>query len=822
MAESVRGLDQAEVSARQVRFGPNKLKAEKPVTFISIFWEEVREPMIILLLFTGFLYSLWGKLDDALTIIVVIMLLVGAEVFNEYRAKKTIAALRRLSEPTSRVLRDGVVREVPAETIVPGDILVLQAGRRVPADARLTEAYSLAADESSLTGESVPVEKSISASVFAGTTVTRGRGRAEVITTGMATELGKIVSLTREAKPPRTPLQLAMKELTHWLVWIALGFSTIVPLLGWLVAGQPLRQMVLTGFSLTFATIPEELPIIITMVLALGGYRLSKRKAIAKQLRTVETLGAVTVIATDKTGTLTQNRMEAVRYYPEQSQARLLELGVMCSDMAADCEDLSADPLERALICVALRHGIDVAARRRETTLLNEFTFDNVRQRMSVVYRTGAGIFIAVKGAPEAVINNCSLPEQEAKDALEAAARLARAGLRVIALAEKRTASEKNSQEEAETDLSFAGLVGFEDPPRPEVKAALAACRGAGIRTIMVTGDHPSTAAAIAAEVGLGGKETVLTGSDLDKLSAEQLIEALDQVSIFARTTPEHKLRIVNALHQRGELVAVTGDGVNDAPALAAADIGVAMGETGTDVAREAAGLILADDNFATIVRAVEEGRVLFENLKKGIRYYLSCKVALIAATLLPVLLRVPVPFAPIQIILMELFMDLAASATFAAEPAEADFMDRPPRQPKQPFMDRPMLTTLFTASAGLFAAVTFNYLTIWHLTGDLALAQTVAFISWLIGHVLLALNMRSEREPLFKIGIFSNPLMIAWATAAGVFILLATLVPGVRLALKTVELNVFQWLMIVAVTMIGTCWLEIVKLLNFGDNKSK
>ncbi|MDD5593227.1 MAG: cation-transporting P-type ATPase [Candidatus Margulisbacteria bacterium] len=785
------GLTTEEAGARLKKYGPNQITAEKKITFIDIFWEEVREPMILLLLFTGFLYSLWGKLDDALTIIVVILILVGVEVYNEFRAKKTIAALRQLSEPTTAVWRDGKLLEVPAETVVPGDVLALQSGRRISADARLIEAFNLAADESSLTGESVPVEKSAAEPVYAGTAVTRGRGLAEAVKTGMATELGRIVSLTKAAKPPRTPLQLAMRELTRFLVWVALGFSTIVPLLGWLVAGQPLRQMLLTGLSLTFATIPEELPIIITMVLALGGYRLSKRNAVAKQLKTVETLGAVTVIATDKTGTLTQNRLEVSRVYPEAARKKIDDLGL----------------------------ELDVKAMKPEGVLINEFTFDNSRKRMSIVYRQEKDLLVAVKGAPEGVLDRCVLPAEERVRWLELASQMAKDGLRVIAFAEKPAEREDLTVEETESGLSLIGLVGFEDKPRPEVKAAIAACRAAGIRPIMVTGDHPNTASAIAEQVGLGGEATVVTGAELDRLSENELIDLVGKASIFARTTPEHKLRIVNALHRRGEVVAVTGDGVNDAPALAAADIGIAMGETGTDVAREAAGMVLADDNFATIVRAIEEGRVLFENLKKGVRYYLSCKAALISITLLPVLLRVPVPFAPIQIILMELFMDLAASATFAAEPAESDFMRLPPRDPKRPFMDRPMLTYLFVSAAGLFAAVTFNYLFTWYLTGDLLRAQTVAFASWLVGHVLLAVNMRSEREPISKLGWFSNPIMIGWAAAALAFVLASTLIPGVRQALKTVPLTGLEWLMIICVTAAGTFWLEAVKLISFGKN---
>ena len=368
--------------------------------------------------------------------------------------------------------------------------------------------------------------------------------------------------------------------------------------------------------------------------------------------------------------------------------------------------------------------------------------------------------------------------------------------------------------DEAESHLTFIGLVGVADPPRPEVKAAIVACRTAGIRPVLITGDHPFTARVVAAQVGLDGNTRLLTGPQLDALSDEALKEVVGQVSIYARTTPEHKLRIVGALRQRGERVAVTGDGINDAPALAAADIEVAMGETGTDVAREAAAMVLANDNFTTIVNAIKEGRVLFANLKKGVRYYLACKVALVSTTLLAVLLRVPVPFASIQIILMELFMDLAASATFVNEPAEADLMRSPPRNPKANFMDRPMVVSLFTSGAGLFAAVSVAYLVTWYTSGNLVHAQTVAFVSWLLGHLLLAINLRSEREPLLRLGFFSNRLMILWSLAAVVFVLFAILVPGVQGLLKTVSLSGGDWLLIVTVTIVGTCWLEVRKWL--------
>ena len=844
--DAERGLSAEEARSRLAAFGPNRLRPEKREGPLDVFWEEVREPLILLLLATGVLYGVWGKLTDALTIFFVIVALVASEVFNEYRAIRAISALRTFAPSLASVRRDDRSTEIPVEDVVPGDVVLLFAGRIVPADGRLLEAYGLAADESALSGESVPVDKEAEAVltedvpladrrnlVFAGTTISRGRGSAVVVATDGRTEVGRIASLAAEQRPPRTPLQLAMRDLSKYLVGVALGFSVLVPLLGSLLARQPLKQMILVGLALAFATIPEELPIIITMVLGLGAYRLSRKRAIVKRLRAVETLGSITVVATDKTGTLTENRVRVVRIEPEPARHAILVAGVLCNDAAADEAPggtgngaAPRDPLESALLAAARESGLDVRAIRRSHRLRDEFTFDNERRRMSVVYERDGTLAVAAKGAPEAILVGCSrrwtgrleqpLVEADRREITERTAEMAAGGLRVIAFAGRTVppGGGRPSQAEAESDLTFIGLAGLADPPRPEARQAIADAVAAGIRPVMVTGDHPLTARAVAEQVGLDGSVRMLTGPDLDALSEEALADAVREVSIYARTTPEHKLRIVRALRAGGELVAVTGDGVNDAPALAAADIGVAMGETGTDVAREAADMVLADDNFATIVRAVEEGRVLFANLRKGVRYYLAVKVALVSVTLLPVLLRVPVPFAPVQIILMELFMDLAASATFVAEPSEAGLMRLPPRDPRRRFIDRPMVESILVSAAGLFAAVTTAYLTVWYVTGDGGEARTVAFVTWLLGHLFLALNMRSEREPLWRLGFTSNRVMVVWAAATIGFVLFSTLVPAVRPALKTVPLPGWQWALAAVTAFTGAFWLEARKLL--------
>jgi len=836
-ADPAKGLASEEARVRLAGAGPNRLREVEHEGFWEEYLEELREPMILLLLVTGVLYSILGTLEDAVTVFAIIFTLVAFEVVNEQRAHKAIDALRELAEPSTQVIRDGRRQEVPVEDLVPGDLLVLEAGRRVPADARLVESAGLAVSEASLTGESVPVEKDAEAVlseaaplaerqnlVFAGTTVVRGRGTAVVVATGMGTELGRVAALAQQVEDPKTPLQLAMADLTKYLVFVAVGFSILVPFLGWLLAHQDPRTMVLTGLSLAFVTIPEELPILITMVLALGAFRLSRQHAIAKRLRAVETLGGVTVIATDKTGTLTENRMEVSRFFPDRAKDVLLEAGILCNDADLVGGSGHGDPLEVALLRAAEAGGVSVASLRRAHPVRDEYSFDNERKRMSVVCTEDGGLRVVAKGAPESLLAVCTqrwtangvqpLTDADRLLILSSASALAGSGQRVLGLAERRVRRTTLPAPQVEADLTFLGFVGLSDPPRPEAKASIDACRIAGVRPVMVTGDHPLTAQAIAAQIGLDGRR-VLTGPELEALPDSQLQEAIREVSVYARTTPEDKLRIVKAFRANGERVAVTGDGINDAPALAAADIGIAMGETGTDVAREAADLVLADDNFATIVRAVGEGRILFANLRKAVRYYLACKIAVVAITLLPVLLGVPIPFAPIQLIVLELFMDLAASATFVVEPPESDLMRQPPRDPQARFMSRGMITSIFASAAGLFLAVSIAYLLSYYSGVGLAVAQTTAFVTWLLGHVFLALNLRSEREPLFRIGPFSNRLMVVWGAAAVLFAVFASLTPGVQSVLRTAPLGASQWALALALALLGTFWIEVRKWLS-------
>lgn len=839
------GISTKEAEERVKKFGENKLVEEKEEGFIDVLKEEITEPMILLLLCVGVLYSIWGGVLDAGTIFTIIVVLVSVEVYNEFKAKRSIEALKKLASPSVLVLRDGNLKEVSTTHLVPGDILPLRVGQRIPADARLIRSYGLQVDESTLTGESFPVFKDAEVvlsedaevaelvdMVLTGTLIVQGEGLAVVVETGRNTELGRVAELAKTTKAPRTPLQLAMRELSETLVWIALSFSILIPILGFL-RGQLLETMILTGLSLAFATIPEELPIVITMVLAVGAYALSRKHALVKRLKAAETLGSVTVIATDKTGTITENSMSLGHVYldekmvqpVEKSEERLLEVGILATNALAGAgygEMRYLNPMAVVVLETAQKVGIDVEELQNSYLLRNEFSFDNKLRIASYVYQHDKNLYLFTSGAPETIIeksamilkngNEEAFTKQEKEKAMKAVAEVANVGERALGLAYRGLTKGEESREESEKELVFVGVVGFIDPPRPEVRDVIRSCHEAGIRVVMLTGDHPNTAKAVAADVGIGSSQKLLTGPDISSMADEQLKEALRATSVFARITPEHKLKIVKLLKEMGEVVAVTGDGVNDAPALQEAEIGIAMGLRGTDAAKEAADMILTDDNFVTIGHAVREGRKIFDNLKKGIRYYLAVKVALVAIFLLPIILGVPLPFPPIQIILLELFMDLAASSGFVAEREEADVMKRPPRNPKERFMTRAMFVSIFVSALGLFVAVSMCYLLTYYWTGNLVHAQTVAFATWILTHIFLAFNLRSERQSLFRLGVLSNRVMVTWAIAALVTLLLGVTVPVLQTLLKASTLTMFDWALVLSVSFASTFWLEVVK----------
>ncbi|MEJ2183313.1 MAG: cation-transporting P-type ATPase [Nitrospirota bacterium] len=793
------GLSFAEAQRRVKEFGPNRLSKPARLSFFSIAAEEITEPLILLLLVVGFFYAIWGSLGDALTIFIIIVALVFVEVWNEYRAKKAIESLAKLAAPRTKVFRDGSVTEVKTEAIVPGDILVLTPGARIAADSKLFAAVSLQVDESVLTGESFSREKNAGDEVYAGTLVVSGEGKAEVFATGARSRFGNIAVLAEEIKEPKTPLQVAMKALSKRLLVIALFISVAIAVLGFL-RGADFRQSVLTGLALAFATIPEELPIIITMVLGLGSYELSQRGFLVKKIRAAEVLGNATVILTDKTGTITENEMQVASVSPGDREQDVVKAALLA------LTEFSLSPTDRAVG----KRAAALAIAQPEGAIVRERAFGDGRKTRAVVREVDGEHILFMSGAPEEVLRFTEVPDGKAEAALkEETAK----GRRVIAVARKIISPAESGEPllQLEHDMDFVGLVSLEDPPRPGVREAVAAAKRAGIRIVMVTGDHPATASFIARSVGIPG-EKALTGAELDALSDEALSEAVKETSVFARTSPQHKYRLAQALQRNGEIVEVTGDGVNDTLALKAADVGIAMGERGTDAAREAADAVLADDNFTTIARGIFEGRKFFDNVRKGTAYYLSAKLALVLSFLLPVLMGVPFPFAPIQIIVLELFMDLGASAAFVAELAEGTIYSRPPRNPRERFLDSALLKKIGLSGLGLFAAVSVCYLYALSRHLSFAQTQTFAFSGWIIGHVLLAFVSRSEKEPLWRLGLLSNRVMGAWAVSAFIFLFAGTSVPVLASYFKLAALSVSQFGIIFAIALAAIGWLELRK----------
>ncbi len=845
-----KGLTDQQAAQRLNQYGKNSLVEEREIRFLGILREEITEPMILLLITVGVLYSILGSLTDAFTIIVIIIILVLAEVWNEYRAKRSISALRQLAPPTALVLRNGQPMEVQTAFLVPGDVLLIKIGQRIPADARILEAYGLEVDESSLTGESFPAAKDAIAiltretritdqtnMLFTGTVVTRGRAKALVTATGVKTELGRVAGITKAAKEPKTQLQLAMKQLSKTLVWVALLFAILIPVLSYIRGLQPSpAEAVLYGLSLAFVVIPEELPIIITMVLGVGSYALSRKGAIVKRLRAAETLGTVTVIASDKTGTITENKMRVEHMYFDGAvrsssqfggnEKAALRTALLASDAIRDPTITAtlSNPMAQAILERLKQDGVDVADFSKDWILKDELSFDVKRKLASYIYQYGSSQVVLSSGAPEKILANSNRillggEEAELNDArrvevFSTIAQMAQGGERLLAFGYHRLLADAIADKESvEQEIVFVGIIGFIDPPRKEVKGAIKTCQEAGIKVIMITGDHPETAKTIASQVGINSAN-VLTGNEITKMTDADLKAALKSTFVFARVTPEDKLHLVRLLRENGEVVAVTGDGINDAPALKEAHIGIAMGIRGTDVAKEAASMILTDDNFATIETAVKEGRKLFGNLRKGVRYYLACKVALVSIFIVPIFLGVKLPFAPIQIIVLELFMDLAASATFVAEPAEAGNMQKPPTNPKEKFLSNPMLRSLALGAFSLFLAVTATFLFAWYTTSDITYARTIAFATWMFGHIFLALNFRSENEPLIKEGLFSNKVMLLWALLAFATLIAATSLPPLQAALQITGLHAQDWVLVIGVPFVATFWMEVAKIL--------
>lgn len=855
------GLTRAEAAHRLERHGPNELKTTPRPRFAALLLRQFRSLLVAVLLVASALSLLVGDPSDTLVILVVVVInaLIGAT--QESRADQALASLRALSSPTARVLRDADLQEVPARDVVPGDVALVRAGDLVPADGRLLEAASMRVDESPLTGESAPVDKDArprlmvetpladrTTMLYAGTAVTYGHGRLVVTATGATTEVGGLARAVAETRPQPTPLERQVVWLGKVLSLLALAASGIVFFLG-LLRGLPLAEMFLVGVSLAVAAVPEGLPAVVTIVLALGVQRMARRNAVVRRLASVEALGAATVICTDKTGTLTLNDM---RVAVVLIGSRRLELrdGVLFEggqpvlpDMVPGLSELlcaaalsnnahlgpmpAGDPTERALLRLAADLRVDRAIEEQNQPRIGEIPFSSDRKRMTTLHSTARGLKAYVKGAPDGILEACTaIIDAAGPRPLTATDRAAiddviqeqaGQGLRLLALASRSLDQPIDGHQllrhaaHLERDLTLLGIVGLIDPPRPEVPPALEACRAARIRVVMVTGDHPATAVAIARRLGIDA-EAPLTGAQLERLPDGGLARAAVISSVYARVTPHQKVEIVRALQAGGDVVAMTGDGANDAPALRLADIGVAMGIRGTAVAREAAAMVLTDDNFASIVAAIEEGRTIYANLRKTMLYLLSGNLGEILVLVVAMLVGLPLPLLPVQILWVNLLTDALPAIGLGMEPPEPDLMRHPPRRPGEHFLPRwsvPLIVVTSTLLA-LSALVPF-VLTLGRDPTDLVTARSAAFVSLVLAHLGIGWAMRSTHAPSLTLPLRSNPTLLFGLLAGCGVVLLASTELG-RLLFHTRPLDPMTWLLAVALMPLPFAAAEGVK----------
>ncbi len=840
------GLSAEEAAGRLKEFGPNRLESRGGRSPLAMLASQFKETMVLLLLGAGAVSYLVGDITDTVVILAIVVLNSALSFFQEYRAEQALEALKTLAVPEVKVVRDGEVRKLEATEVVPGDVIQLEAGGSVPADARLLEAINLKIEESPLTGESVPVEKQVEAlpdagaplgdrsnMVYRGTTASYGRGKAVVVTTGMSTELGRIAQLIQEVEQEDTILERRMDQLGKRLVLAALLLVALVFALG-LLRGFGLTEMLLTAITLAVAAVPEGLPAVVTISLALGAWRMARRNALIRRLPAVETLGSVTTICSDKTGTLTQNRMavtildvagdrfdltEADRLPDTHGGLyRLLLMGgALCNDaqVSKRASEILGDPTEAALVAVAGRFDLEKAELEEHMPRVREIPFSSERKRMLTVHEipqeerdnlplmADRPFAVFCKGAVDSLLQvSASVLHANSREPLnqdwverieKANAELASGGSRVLALAVKGLDSKtEQSDDQLERELCFVGMVAMSDPLRPEAIGAVEVARRAGIRTLMITGDHPLTAKAIAGQLGLyRAGDPVLTGRELQGFSFGELESQVRDVSVFARVSPEHKLRIVEALQSGGEIAAVTGDGVNDAPALKRADIGVAMGISGTDVAKEAADAVLLDDNFATIVAAVEEGRTIYDNIRKFIKYLITTNLGELWTMLLGLLAGLPVPLLPLQILWINLVTDGLPALALGVEPAEPDLMQRPPREPGENIFARGLGRHVMWVGL-LMGLLTFSA-QYYCVSSGVEHWQTLVFTTLALAQMAHVMAIRSESQSLFTQGVFSNVWM---ALAVGATLLLQMAVvywPPLQRIFKTQPLTAME-----------------------------
>ncbi|MCK8486127.1 calcium-translocating P-type ATPase, SERCA-type [Paenibacillus sp. MBLB2552] len=872
------GLTDEEALKRREESGWNELQEGERISPILLFLNQFKDFMMLVLMGATLISGFLGEYLDAITIIAIIILNGVLGFIQEFRAERSLRALKELSAPHANVLRQGIVKNIPARELVPGDIVLMESGDRIPADIRWLSTNSLDVEESALTGESHPVgkhagvlsesdvplgdQKNIG---FMGTMITRGTGRGIVIRTGMDTEMGKIADLIQNTEVQETPLQRRLEQLGKILIYMALGLTVVVVLLG-ILQGQPANSMFFAGVSLAVAAIPEGLPAIVTIALALGVQRMIKRKAIVRKLPSVETLGCASVICSDKTGTLTQNKMTVTRVWLEgrslevtgegyepvgnildqgapvdlrkdQSLRRLLQISSLCSNAVIYEDDpekrgrrktkeeaaqvgplwkLKGDPTEGALVTLASKMGLSPATLSGMYIRDQEFPFDSKRKRMSVIVSHQGGKMALVKGAPDMLLERCSYILWEGKvvpftgtfrQKVQAAnEQMARSALRVLGMAYRdlKPAEGQDNEDHVESQLIFVGLTGMIDPPRREARDAITVCRRAGIKTVMITGDHGLTAEAIAADLGIlprGGSS--MSGQQLELLRDEELEKQVENIYVYSRVSPEHKLRIVKALQRNGHVVAMTGDGVNDAPAIKAADIGIAMGITGTDVSKEASSLILSDDNFTSIVAAIEEGRSIYENIRKFIRYLLASNVGEILTMFFAMLAGLPLPLLPIQILWVNLVTDGLPAMALGVDQPEKDLMEHKPRGANENIFARRLGWKIISRGV-LIGVCTLGafWLTLRHAPSDpaqLVKAQSVAFATLVMAQLIHVFDCRSSRS-IFHRNILQNKYLVAAVLSSIALLLGVMYIEPLQPIFKTVPLGLREW----AITLVA------------------
>lgn len=874
---SEKGLTSEEVKKRLEKFGPNKLAEEKDINKFKIFIHQFASPLIYILIIAGIVTILLKEYIDAGVIFAAVIINAIIGYFQEYKAEQSVRALKKMLVPKAKVLRDGVEREINSEELVPGDIVLLYSGIRVPADIRLIHTVELKIDESILTGESLPVEKHHHTikeenltygdqknMAFMGTIVVSGRAKGAVVETGMNTVFGKIAKHIKEAETVKAPLQDKITRFANAIGILVLSASLLLFLAG-LIVGESIKDMFMTAVAAAVAAIPEGLPVVVTVALAVGVSRMAKHNAIVRKLHAVETLGSTTVIGSDKTGTLTKNEMtvkiiydgkdayevEGSGYEPvgnilyeglpinlkeRHNLIDVLRIGLLCNESSVYLENgdykIEGDPTEAALIVSAMKAGLVVEEEKEKYRQLAIIPFESERGYMATLHKHKGKRYLFVKGAPEKLLDMCIKDsfgnEIDKEKIMQKANEFAKRGLRILAFAYREIKEEieeitcKDIEKcDTVSGLIFAGLQGMIDPPRPEAIEAIKGCKKAGIRVVMITGDHAITAKAIGEMLGISdGKSKVLTGREIEKMSDEELFHRIKEVSVYARVSPEHKLRIVEQLKRKGEIVAVTGDGVNDAPALKAAHIGIAMGKSGTDVAKEASDMVLTDDNFASIFHAVREGRIVFDNIRKVTFFLIPTGVASILSIILAMIFSVPIPYVPAQILWINLVTNALQDIALAFEPGEKTVLMRPPRDPKEGIMSRLLIERTIIVGALISAGVVFNFINALQDGASLEKARTVAVTTMVFFQFFQAWNSRSEYESIFKISLLSNPFLFLSLILATLAQIAFIYVPVLQWIFRTEPISLADWKNILLVALSVIIVVEIDKWLRRRQRK--